>query len=139
MDAWKLQPKRADAVFNQLGADIEGGNRDSAHKGVLKVLELEKSSSSLQKSSWYHSAAIIVGEIMGTGVMGLPAATAKLGWVVGLGSIIVFGLCSNYSALLLADLRNRHYSQAHSYSDLALEIVGPRFSKFTRAAIITNW
>jgi amino acid permease len=100
---------------------------------------LANDSHSLKQSSWFHSSTIIVGEIMGTGVMGLPAATAKLGWILGLGSVVVFGLFSNYSALLLSKVRNDHYPHAHSYSDLAREIVGLRFSRLTRAAILVNW
>ena len=42
-------------------------------------LEIERGTHSLKQSTWLHSSTIIVGEIMGTGVMGLPAATAKLG------------------------------------------------------------
>ena len=45
---------------------------------------------------------MITGEIMGTGVLGLPAAMANLGWVVGVISSLVFGVLSVYAALLLS-------------------------------------
>ena len=53
----------------------------SLQRGVLEIDRLPGAGgqSVLRQSSWFHSATIIVGEIMGTGVMGLPAATAKLG------------------------------------------------------------
>jgi vesicular inhibitory amino acid transporter len=82
---------------------------------------------------------LMIGIIMGTGVMGLPAAMAKLGWVLGLGSIVVFGLFSAYAALLLSHTRNTHYPQVNSFADLATEVVGPRFGALTRVLIIANW
>jgi vesicular inhibitory amino acid transporter len=82
---------------------------------------------------------LMIGVIMGTGVMGLPAAMAKLGWVLGVGSIVVFGLFSAYAALLLSHTRNTHYPQVNSFADLATEVVGPRFGALTRVLIVANW
>ena len=36
-------------------------------------------------ASWLHAAALVVGAIMGTGVLGLPHAFQNRGWVWGLG------------------------------------------------------
>ena len=62
-----------------------------------------------------------------------------LSFTSGIFSLIFFGLCSNYSGILLGRVRNRYYPHATSYSDLAREIVGPKFGKFTRIAILVNW
>jgi amino acid permease len=110
-------------------------NFDAIQGAVREVGEV----TGLKRSTWMHSSSIIVAEIMGTGVMGLPFACARLGWGLGMFSLVFFGVCSNYSGILLARVRNRYYPHASSYSDFAREIIGPRFAKFTRVAILINW
>ena len=93
----------------------------------------------LQQSTWQHSAVIMVGMVLGTGIMGLPHAMAKLGWVVGIIALISFCFFTIYSGLLLSRVRNEYYPQAESYADLALELVGPRFATFTRWLTTAQW
>jgi len=95
--------------------------------------------SSPHHASSFHAAMLMVGVIMGTGVMGLPAAMAKLGWVLGLACIVVFGAFSTFSALLLSHTRNTHYPHVNSFADLATAVIGPRFGILTRVLIISNW
>jgi amino acid permease len=76
---------------------------------------------------------------MGTGVLSLPYACARLGWVLGIGSAIVFGFTAIYAGMLLSKCRNELFPEATSYGDLALVTGGKYFGKFTRAAILIGW
>lgn len=93
----------------------------------------------LRRSSWANVSMTLCGEIMGTGVLSLPYATAQLGWVVGLGSCLLFGLASTYSGVLLARMVNDFYADAHSYADLSAAIIGPRAGTATRVLIGSMW
>jgi amino acid permease len=91
------------------------------------------------RSGVANAAMNIVAEIMGAGVLSLPHAVAALGWVLGLGSIIFFGLVGAYTGIILTRTKTTLYPEAESFADLATETVGPRFALFTRAAICTQW
>ena len=91
------------------------------------------------RSTWVQAAMVVIGEILGSGVLTLPYAMAKLGWVVGSTSCVLFGLSAIYSGLLLSRVRNDLYPEADNFGDVARLIVGPTFEKFTRGAIMANW
>lgn len=91
------------------------------------------------RSSWPMSALIMVGEIMGTGILGLPYACSRLGWVPGLVACVMFGITAVYSGVLLARVKNDFFPGADSYGDLAHATVGPIFGGFTRGAIVLTW
>jgi len=93
----------------------------------------------LRRSSWRHSALILTGEIMGTGVLGLPYACSRLGWVLGLGSSVFFAGTAVYAGRLLARVRNDHHPRASSYAEVAHAQFGPRFGGATRVAILATW
>jgi amino acid permease len=80
-----------------------------------------------------------MAEVMGTGVLGLPAAMAKLGWMVGTASSIFFGLAAVYAALLLSRVKNELFHDAESYADLATRTCGPLFGKCTQVGILLTW
>ena len=103
-------------------------------------LELDQPHTEVARSSWIMSSMILTGEIMGTGVLGLPYAASRLGWLLGLGSCGFFALTATYSGLLLSRTRSLYADKdASSYADLALLTVGPRFAHFTRACILVTW
>ena len=81
---------------------------------------------------------IVMGETLGTGVMALPKACSHLGWLVGFASLILFGLLSFYSGLLLARVREA-YPEVTSYADAAAITGGYRFQQLTHAAILVYW
>ena len=93
----------------------------------------------VRRSSWRHSALILTGEIMGTGVLGLPYACSRLGWVLGLGSSVFFAGTAVYAGRLLARVRNDHHPRATSYAEVAHAQFGARFGGATRAAILATW
>lgn len=91
------------------------------------------------KNSWSMTAMMIVGEVLGTGILGLPKAAATLGWALTVATLLSFGFFSSYSGTLLARLKNDFFPEAESYADMARETVGGRFASFTRFLIVGNW
>lgn len=92
-----------------------------------------------QQTPWPFTSFLIAGEIVGTGIMGLPYATSQLGWVVGMGAAAVFGIFAWYSGVLLARVRNDLYPSVRSYAEAAALAGGPRFARVTELAILSNW
>jgi hypothetical protein len=89
--------------------------------------------------SWHHATLIIVGEVLGTGIMGLPSAMVPLGWVCGLGSCVLFAGTAVYSGVLLSRVRSMYPGGALGYADVAHRLFGRRFGCFTNCAILFNW
>jgi proton-coupled amino acid transporter len=117
---------------------VEERHDDDDHLLSIEVTAASAASPE-RRSHWWRSAAVIAGEIMGTGVLSLPYACARLGWAVGLFSSLFFGCTAIYSGRLLSTCKNRLYPDATSFSDLARHTGGDRFAKFTRAALMTGW
>jgi hypothetical protein len=44
---------------------------------------------SLNRSSWLQTTFVVTAEVMGAGVLGLPLAVGRLGWLLGIGSLVV--------------------------------------------------
>eukprot|EP00312_Isochrysidales_sp_CCMP1244_P027643 CAMPEP_0202782658 /NCGR_PEP_ID=MMETSP1388-20130828/63029_1 /ASSEMBLY_ACC=CAM_ASM_000864 /TAXON_ID=37098 /ORGANISM="Isochrysis sp, Strain CCMP1244" /LENGTH=441 /DNA_ID=CAMNT_0049452107 /DNA_START=18 /DNA_END=1339 /DNA_ORIENTATION=+ len=116
-------------------------NRDASPPG--EHLPLVHGSSAkpavARESLWYHSSFLIMAEAMGMGVLGIPHATAQIGWVWGLTACVAFGLVSTYSSLLLGRVKNDAFAQAESYADVALAAFGPAAARLTRASVLLTW
>ena len=91
------------------------------------------------KTSWYHASAMIVGEIMGTGVMGLPKAMSGLGWGLGIFACLFFTYCAYYSGVLLSKVKHEYYPNVKSYAEIAEKITGYKFKYFTEFCILFSW
>ena len=94
----------------------------------------------VKRSRWYHTTFVIMAEVMGAGVLGLPYATSRLGLVLGSTVSLVFGVAATYSGLLLA--RARHdfgLHEANSYSDLAQALGGPLAGRLTVGVVLVAW
>ena len=92
-----------------------------------------------QRSSVWHAAVNIAGEIMGAGVLSLPHAVATLGWIPGITAALAFACCAAYSGILLKRVRTGCYPTADSFADLAHATVGPMFGTLTRCAVVASW
>ena len=96
-------------------------------------------------ASWFDASFIILGEILGTGVLGMPKAVTILGLWPGVGCIALFGVLGLYSALLVSRTRRLLLQRpdgpvdVHSFGQAAKVIVGPNFGTFTRYAVLLNW
>lgn len=105
-----------------------------AHKGSINA-----TTDIMRKSSWVDSTFILLGCIMGSGTLGLPAAMSTLGWYMGIIVCVIFGFFAVYSGLLLSRVRNLFCPEVEGFCDVALIVSGPRFEGFTRWAIWMNW
>jgi len=84
------------------------------------------------------AAATMVAEIVGTGVLGLAYAGARVGWVLALTFLVAFGLASLFSSMLLAAIHREH-PKVDSYQACALLFGGPRAERWTALAINVSW
>lgn len=90
----------------------------------------------------YHymfAAFLIVGYILGTGVLVLPYAMVKLGYVMGFAVSLLFALISSYIGVLMGRLRNDFFPQCLSYKMLARHCVGPRLESALEFLTCINW
>ena len=88
----------------------------------------------------YHSSFILMAEIMGAGLLGLPYAMSRLGWVVGLAVSVSGAFFCTYSGILLWRVRHElGYGEAESYYDVALGTGGPLFGSLVRAIVYVSW
>jgi len=93
----------------------------------------------VKRSQWYHTTFVIMAEVMGAGVLGLPYATSRLGLVLGSTVSLVFGVAATYSGLLLARARHDGLHEANSYSDLAQALGGPLAGRLTAGVVLVAW
>jgi amino acid permease len=82
---------------------------------------------------------LIAGEVMGAGLLALPAAAAKLGWTISILAMFACALASSYSGSAIARVKNEFYTYADGYADLAHATGGPAFGLFARFFIVFNW
>ena len=94
--------------------------------------------SAAHRYGWQHATLIVVGEVLGTGIMGLPHAMISLGWVLGLGSCIFFAAAATYAGVLLSRVKAMYPGTA-GYADMAHRLSGFKFGCFTNCAILFNW
>ena len=127
-------------LLGEAGAAEEPASAEAA--GAVRLRDLPPRGTfdpALNRSSLVQTTGVIFAEVLGAGVLGLPYAFSRLGWVLGTGSIILFCAMATYAGLLLSRLRNGLYAHAASYADLALATVGPRFGSFTRGCCLATW
>ena len=75
-----------------------------------------------ERSHWCQASFVIVGEVMGAGVLGLPSCLARMGWLIGTAAVLFFGLCALYSGYLIAETRNRFHPRAGTFADIAEQL-----------------
>lgn len=93
----------------------------------------------LEQSTWVHACGIIIGEILGSGVLGLPGAFAGLGYFLGTICCVVFCLFAVYSGVILARVRNDFFPGVERYADAAGLTGSLRFKSLTRWSVHINW
>lgn len=91
------------------------------------------------EGSWLMAMFVILGETMGTGVLGLPYAASRLGWVLAGVMLPFFTLCAAYTGRLLCLVRTELAPGCTSYAEVAHVLVGPWFGKFTEICIVIQW
>ena len=88
---------------------IEPDDEEKLHKGM----------------GWKRAAFTMMAEIVGTGVLGLSHAAAKVGGGLALAFLVSFGLASLFSSLLLAAVRREHpkVDSFQACADLLLSLI----------------
>jgi len=80
---------------------------ESVHLDLLQKNEMLKEENDVQNdhartSTWWHSALLVVADVVGTGVLSLPYAFSRLGWVPSLILLAVNLFFGVYSGILLS-------------------------------------
>ena len=78
-----------------------------------------------RRSGWLQTAVVLLSELVGSGVLALPFALARLGWVPGLVLVLALALLNLYSGVLLWRLHLLHPTVGVTYGDLAGAVGGP--------------
>ncbi len=79
---------------------------------------------------------IILADLIGTGIMGLPYTFSKLGWLVGSIILLFFGVLTWYSGFLLWRL-HMTYPSGITYGDMA-EAVSGKTLKWVAFVIVSR-
>ena len=116
-----------DDEFAPLSTEIAEASSDAGSKGETG------------HSTVLQTAAMLTGEVMGTGVLSLPYACVALGWVLGIGASVLFAAAAAYAGVLLSRVRNGFFPQAASYADLAGATMGDGARRITRAIVLGSW
>lgn len=140
----------AAAVTNPMaGSAVEAGNRDE-NFGLLGVGGEPGERAAAPRSpevaerpqrrgmSWERGALTMMAEVVGTGVLGLAYAGARVGWCLSLSFLFFFGACSLWSSLLLARVHEAH-PRVDSYGAAAALFFGERARSLTALAVNANW
>ena len=76
-----------------------------------------------RSSTWVHTAGLLLGDIVGTGVLALAGAFAALGWVPAIGLLLFFSMANLHTGLMVHRVALLHPS-ADSYGGLIREVFG---------------
>ncbi|KAI1498606.1 aromatic and neutral aliphatic amino acid permease [Biscogniauxia marginata] len=71
---------------------------------------------------WWQAGMVMIAETISLGILSLPAVLANLGLVPGIVLIVVMGILSTYSGLVLGEFRRQH-PWVQSFGD-AGEVIG---------------
>ncbi len=91
-----------------------------------------------RQGTWKHAAFLLVANIIGTGVLELPAALKALGWIPGVITLILFYLLNTYTGKLLAEVQ-RYFPGAYTYGDVSQFYWGSRARVATELLLRTFW
>jgi len=104
------RPAPLEVDVNTSLASIASGGKDiDANNDVNNLSVLSKASYVSHRgfvppervTGWVNIVFIIISDLVGTGIVGLPYTFAKLGWAVGATVLLLFGLLTVYAGLLL--------------------------------------
>jgi vesicular inhibitory amino acid transporter len=113
------------------GIEIEQGDKPPSYESLQSTPS--DVGAPERNSSWYHTAALLLGDIVGTGVLSLAGAFATLGWVPAIGLLLFFSLANFHTGLMIHRVALLH-PDAHSYGALVEAVFGDGL--VTRAAAV---
>lgn len=90
------------------------------------------------RTEWWGTSIVLISDVMGTGVLGLPYVATTLGWVSTMVALVVFAFFAAYAGYQLKSVR-KVYPTILSYADAGTELVSPSFGTFTKICMLVNW
>lgn len=90
------------------------------------------------RTEWYGTTLVLLSEVMGMGVLGLPFAAVTLGWTTSMICMPLFAFFAAYSGFQLKTVKISS-PKISSYGDAGRELIGPRFGTFAKACMLLNW
>jgi len=101
--------------IEQFGSPMSSGTKAIvSHRGYVAPV---------RQTGWVNCVFIILADLIGTGIMGLPYTFSKLGWLVGSIILLFFGVLTWYSGFLLWRL-HMTYPSGITYGDMAEAVSG---------------
>ena len=90
------------------------------------------------RTPWYSMCFLILSEVMGTGILGLPFLAVTLGWTTTMIALPLFAMIAAYAGFQLRDVKLA-YPEITNYADAGKELIGPKFGLFTKGCMLLNW
>ncbi len=87
---------------------------------------------------WYQAVFLLMTDVFGTGVLGLPHAAANVGWALAYVLLILFSIFTVFAGLLLVRVKGL-YPEATCYADVMRAQVGPKSAMATQCLIVFSW
>eukprot|EP00941_MAST-03F_sp_MAST-3F-sp1_P006294 g6294.t1 len=97
--------------------------RRSSSPDALNLSSTKATHDSIAVNEWYHTAFLLLADIIGTGVLSLLGAFSKLGWLGGLFLLPLCYAANLFTGLLLSWTRT-WYPNVTTYGELAGELYG---------------
>ena len=117
--------------YEMVASAEEEGDAAAAHGDRTQLLTAKSAAEpddgewGLPKTNeWYHTAALLLADIIGTGILSLPGAFAKLEYGGGIALLCITYPMNLYTGVLLARMK-QWVPRARSYGDLLGEVFGP--------------
>ncbi|KAK3315523.1 transmembrane amino acid transporter protein-domain-containing protein [Apodospora peruviana] len=108
----------SEKVMNDTSSE-EGGVRKEA---APTETEGQEASINYHSLEWWQAGIVMFAETVSLGILSLPAVVATLGLAPGIVLIVVMGMMSTYSGLVMGEFHEQ-YPHVESFGD-ALEVVG---------------
>ena len=115
-----------------------GGTKNDDDTASMTSLGKSEGEIGSARTPWYGTSLLLLSEVMGAGVLGLPFVAITLGWTMTMIALPLFALFAAYSGHQLKVVKCA-YPELTSFADAGHTLVGPRFGSFTKAAMLLNW
>jgi amino acid permease len=104
--------------------DVSYNDASSEEPGIITESNIPVDSASINYHSleWWQAGVVMFAETVSLGILSLPAVVATLGLAPGIVLIVVMGVLSTYSGLVMGEFHTQ-YPHVESFGD-ALEVVG---------------
>ena len=119
--------------IDQASYDTEEGKKDEA----ISSMKSSGTAFGAAQTPWYGTALILVSEVMGIGVLGLPYTVTTLGWAGIMIAMPLFAFFAGYSGYQLKVVKLA-YPKIMLFSNAGTELVHPLFGIFTKYCMLIN-